>query len=80
MSRFECVINNCGKTHSYEYPLSYFLHVRDDHSRTYHENKEYIDAKIKVLKADDGSDVENLEEERETVKAREAEAGGTWAI
>lgn len=78
MTRFECVINRCGEIHSYEHALSYFLHVRDDHSRTYHENEEYIDAKIKVLKAGDEVEVENLEEAKEIVE--EHEVDGKWAI
>lgn len=53
MSRFTCEINNCGSIHSYENALSYFLHLKEEHSRTYQENKDYIDSKITVLKAED---------------------------
>lgn len=82
MSRFECQINNCGETHSYKHPLSYFLHIRDDHSRTYRENKEYIDAKINVLKVEDEDAVGTVGEPYQEAKkvVDEMEENGEWAI
>lgn len=67
MSRFECQINNCGSIHSYDNPLSYFLHLKEEHSRTYHENKEYIDSKITVLKAEDKAEGKYHGETIETI-------------
>jgi len=50
---FECTINSCGQRFSRNQPLSYYLHIRDDHSATYKQNKEYIEAKVTVLKYED---------------------------
>lgn len=80
-SRFECTINECWRVFSKETALSYFLHVRDEHSQTYKQNKEYIDAKIKVLESEDPEldTPEGIEDARKIVEQRENEADG-WAI
>ena len=53
MTQFRCTINDCGKRFLRPQKLSYFLHLKEDHSATYKQNREYIDAKITVLKYED---------------------------
>lgn len=59
MTQFKCTINDCGQRFMRMQKLAYYLHLREDHSATYKQNKEYIDAKITVLKYED-EEIEDL--------------------
>ena len=53
MTQSRCTINDCGQTFLRMQKLSYYLHLKEEHPATYKQNKEYIDAKITVLKYED---------------------------